>query len=215
MLALSCSESQDDVHPEYRKITESVYSSATIQPDSMYAVYSAVAGILEGNLVEEGDLVVKGQELIKIENSTPQLNIENAKLALELAKSNYKGGSAVLVELENDLQSARIQHLDDSLNYRRAVRLWKQHIGSKAQLEKAKIAYNVSGNQVQALKNRLKRTRLDLRTKYEQAQVNYQNSLLQEGDFTVRSEISGKVYELVKRPGESVTSMEPIAFPWK
>ena len=76
---VSCSKKQDKILPAEHSITESVYSSVIIQPDSLYQSYAIVAGILDKNLVEEGDVVTKNQTLIQIINSTPKLNAQNAK----------------------------------------------------------------------------------------------------------------------------------------
>ena len=65
-LIISCSKEQDKMLPEQRALTESVYSSVTIQPDSLYHAYAIVAGILDTNLVEEGHIVLKGETLIQI-----------------------------------------------------------------------------------------------------------------------------------------------------
>ena len=56
---IACGKQDDKITPLKRDITESVYTSVTIQPDSLYQVYAIVAGILDKNLVEEGDLDVK------------------------------------------------------------------------------------------------------------------------------------------------------------
>ena len=50
-LTFSCSKKEDKILPKKQDLTESVYTSVIIQPDSLYQVYAAVAGILENNLV--------------------------------------------------------------------------------------------------------------------------------------------------------------------
>ena len=82
----SCANKQEKINPIKRDLTESVYSSVTVQPDSLYQVYSIVAGILDKNLVEEGDLVTTGKPIIQIINNTPKLNTQNAKLSFDLAR---------------------------------------------------------------------------------------------------------------------------------
>lgn len=67
-------------------MTESVYASATVQPDSMYQVHSVAMGILDKIWVEEGDKVAKGDHILQITNTSPELNKENARLSLELAR---------------------------------------------------------------------------------------------------------------------------------
>ena len=91
----SCSNYQGKIHPTERTLTESVYSSVTIQPDSLYQAYATVSGILDANLVEEGTLILKNQELIQIINNTSRLNSQNAKFDLKLAKENYRGSYAM------------------------------------------------------------------------------------------------------------------------
>lgn len=67
----SCKKDTENTRPTTQDLTESVYTSVTIQPDSLYQAYASVAGILDQNLVEEGDLVTKGQALSQIINNTP------------------------------------------------------------------------------------------------------------------------------------------------
>ncbi|MGB5460571.1 MAG: efflux transporter periplasmic adaptor subunit, partial [Eudoraea sp.] len=85
---LGCNDGPEKVLPSKVTITESVYSSVTIQPDSLYQVYAAVGGILDKIFVDEGDSVSKGAPIAQIINNTPKLNTENAKLNLELAREN-------------------------------------------------------------------------------------------------------------------------------
>ena len=96
IMIVSCSKKQDKILPETKNLVESVYSSVTIQPDSLYEVFAIVSGILDKNLKTEGDLISVNEQLIKIINNAPMLNTQNAKLALELAKNNYSGSATIL-----------------------------------------------------------------------------------------------------------------------
>jgi len=100
LLMISCSGEVDKILPNQQALTESVYASATVQPDSLYKVYAAVSGILDKVFVEEGDVVSKDKPLFQIINNTPKLNTQNAKFALDLAKENYKGNAAILSSIE-------------------------------------------------------------------------------------------------------------------
>lgn len=57
LILLSCSKQQDKILPEQKSLTESVYDSVTIRPDSLYQVHAIISGILDSNLVEEGDII--------------------------------------------------------------------------------------------------------------------------------------------------------------
>jgi multidrug efflux pump subunit AcrA (membrane-fusion protein) len=211
VLFFSCQDSQEKILPSKTRLTESVYSSVTVQPDSLYQVYAIVAGIVESNLVEEGEVVQKGTPLIQIINTTPKLNADNARLALRLAQENYNGSSAVLSALEDEIRAATLSCKNDSTNFFRQKNLWEQNIGSKVQLENKKLAYELSRNKLRILQNSYERTKNELATQVLQAQNNYEAAQVSTKDFTVVSKINGKVYALLKEPGESVTTMEPLA----
>jgi multidrug resistance efflux pump len=210
-LISSCGEQQKSIRPQKTRLTESVYASVTIQPDSLYQVYAAVGGILEDNLVEEGDVVQKGTPLHQIINKTPKLNTENAKLSLKLANQNFTGSSAILKGLEDEIQSAGLNFQNDSINFFRQKRLWEQQIGAKVEFDNRKLAYELSRNNLNLLKSSYARTKNELHTQVQQARNNYESSQINTKDFTVASKINGKVYALLKEPGEIVSIMEPLA----
>lgn len=211
LVLFSCKTEESKVFPVKRNITESVYASVIVQPDSMYQVFARVAGILDKNLVEEGELVKKDQPLIQIINNAPKLNTDNARLSLELAKENYTGSSALLSSIEEEINSAILKFENDSINYYRQKKLWDQNIGSKVEYDARELNYRLSKNSLQLLKNKYKRTRNELETAVKQAQNNYRASQIGTTDFTVKSKIDGKLYALYKNPGEIVTTMESLA----
>ncbi|HSP11081.1 MAG TPA: efflux RND transporter periplasmic adaptor subunit [Salegentibacter sp.] len=190
---------------------ESVYSSAIIQPDSLYRAYATVIGILDKNLVEEGDRVEVETPIIQLINIAPALNMENAKLSFQHARENFSGTSAILKSLEKEIQSASLNFRNDSINFLRQKRLWEQNIGSKLDYENRKLAYELSGNNLQVLEEEYERTRNDLSIQVRQALNTYKSSEYSSGEFTVTSKINGLVYALYKEPGEIVNTVEPLA----
>lgn len=207
----SCSQEEDKILPTERSLTESVYSSVIIQPDSLYQVFSIVSGIVEQNLVEEGDIVKKNQALVQIINNTPQLNTKNAKLALEFAKANYKGNATILNNIKDEIAAASLTYKNDSVNFLRQQNLWNQQIGSKVEFDTRKLKFQLSANNLKLLKSKYNQTKNELETVLHQANNNYQTSLINTKDFTIKSKINGKVYELKKEPGEIVNNQESLA----
>jgi len=53
LFVFSCSSKPDGIYPEVKNLTEAVYASVTIQPDSLYQVYATVSGILDMNMIDE------------------------------------------------------------------------------------------------------------------------------------------------------------------
>jgi len=207
----SCSNKQNKILPIEKALTESVYSSATIQPDSLYQAYAIVAGILDENLVEEGDVIIKGETISQIINNSPKLNAQNAKLTLDLARENYDGSAAVLESIKDEISATNLQMKNDSINFYRQENLWNQNIGSKVDYDTKKLNYELSRNKLATLNSKYFRTKNELETSVKQAENSYQTTLINTKDFAVKSKINGKVYALYKEPGEIVNSIEPIA----
>lgn len=208
---IACDANEEKIHPKVTAITESVYSSVTVQPDSLYQAFAIVNGIVDEILVEEGQLVQKGDVLLQIINSNPKLNEENAQAALKLARQNLNGNGAVLTGLNQELETARLQYINDSVNYYRQKNLWAQQIGSKTTFETRKLAYERSAANLKQLRNKYARTKTELQTQLLQAENNYQVSRTNVTDFTVKSKINGKIYAILKNPGEIVTVNQPLA----
>lgn len=210
LLLYSCKK-EEQVSPQRVNMTESIYSSIIIQPDSLYEVYAVISGILEKSFVEEGDLVTKDQPLFQIINSTPELNAKNAKLALDLASSNYSGSITILEGIKDEINAARLKLKNDSINYFRQKNLWDQKIGSKIDYDTKKLNYDLAKNNLANLQNKRDRTKNELYIQVKQAKNNYNTSLLATKDYTVKSSITGKVYAINKSRGEIITTIEPIA----
>ncbi len=211
ILIVSCTKKNEKTQANLTTITESVYSSVIIQPDSLYQVYAIVNGILDINMVEEGDIVVKGTPLVQIINTNPKLNAENALLSYKLAQKNYSGNTAILKSLEDEIKAQKLKLLNDSINYFRQKNLWDQYIGSKADFDTKELTYQLSKNSLNLLKSEFGRTKNELQTQLKQAGNNYKNSVSTTEDFEVTSKINGKVYALNKNPGEIVNTTQPLA----
>ena len=143
----ACKKEKNGIKPKNTKLTESVYSSVTIQPDSLYQVYSIVSGILDNVHVTEGDIVVAGSPLVQITNTMPKLNAQNAKIALQQAQLNAGRNSTILGGIQDEIKTTKLKLVNDRLNYERQKSLWDQNIGSKAQLDAQKLIYETTETQ--------------------------------------------------------------------
>jgi len=208
---VACSERGDPIRPRQTPITESVYASLTIQPDSLYRAFAVVSGIVERNCVEEGERVEVGDSLVVIKNEDAELNLANARLVYKQAREDLKGDPNALVDLENQIETAELQLRDDSINYFRQKNLWDQEIGTRVEFEKKKLAYELASNRLSKLEAEYRRRKRELEVRYQQAANDYRLARLKRSDFTVRSKIRGRVYALEKEPGENVTIQEPVA----
>ncbi len=210
-LWVSCNGDRETIFPTRTLLTESVYASVTVQPDSLYQVYATVSGLLDRNLVLEGDVVSKGDALIQITNNAPRLSAENARLALQLSRENYEGDAAILTGIQDEIALATLSYKNDSINFRRQENLWNQNIGSKLEYDNRKLAFEKSLNNRKLLQLRYDRTKKELATRVKIDRNTYQTTQIANQDFTVTSKINGKVYALYKNEGEFVNTMESLA----
>ena len=206
----SCKK-EEQITPKRLAMTESIYSSVTIQPDSVYQVYAVISGILEKKFVEEGNLVVKNQSLFQVTNTAPELNTRNAKLALDLAINNYSGSITLLEEIKEEINAAKLKLKSDSINYVREKKLFEKNIVAKIDFEAKQLNYDLAKNNLNMLQSKLNRTKNELLINVKQSKNNYNTSLVSTKDYTVKSNITGKVYAIDRKIGELIKTVEPIA----
>ena len=208
-LLMACKEEVETISPVRENITESVYASGILKSKNQYQVFATVNGLLQHRYVEEGDTVKKGAPLFSILNETSTLNRENAQLAADLA--NLKSNQGKLDELVLNIDLAKSKMVNDSQLMVRQHNLWSQGIGAKVEVEKADLNYANSKTAYASVRLRYKdeKRRLDITS--QQAQKNLEISRKNEGDFTVTSNIAGKVYSLLKEQGEMVSAQTPLA----
>ena len=89
--------------------------------------------------------------------------------------------------------------------------LWSQDIGSKNELEQRELAYKNSTTAYEALILRYNELKKQLTFSDQQSQKNLQISVSIAKDFTIKSETNGKVYSILKEPGEMVNTQSPVA----
>jgi HlyD family secretion protein len=211
LLFISCSKEKESILVSASNITEVVYASGKIKAVDQYNVYSTVNGVLQNIFVNVGDNIQKGQTLLEIDNVTSQLNTENARIALDLSAENNRKGSDKLQEIELNVNLAleKLQ-LDSSLFFRQK-KLWEQNIGTQLELEQKKLAYNNSTINYQTAQKRLSQLKTQLQNELKRANVTYDINKKLFSDYSIKSSVNGKVYDILKERGELVTSQTPLA----
>lgn len=208
---LSCKKEKESIQVTSSDITESVYASGKVKAIDQYNVYSTVNGVLQNIIVNVGDNITKGQTLLEIDNLTSELNTENARIALDLSASNNRKGSDKLEEIELNVNLALEKLLLDSSIYFRQKKLWEQNIGTKLDFEQKQLAYNNSMVNYQTTQKRLAQLKTQLQNELKRANVNYNINQKLFSDYSIKSSINGRVYDILKDRGELVTPQTPLA----
>lgn len=205
----NCKSNVEKIHATKEDITESVYASGMIKSINQYNAFASVNGLVEELFVEEGDTVNIGTPILSISNEASKLNKQNAELAVSY--NDFNANRNKLNELRGTIDFARTKLLNDSLQYLRQQNLWKQQVGSQLELETRQLAFQNSRNAYQSALLKYDELQKQLQFASQQSKKNLQISKKQESDFTVRSEINGRVYSLLKEKGEMVSIQTPIA----
>ncbi|MBK9735401.1 MAG: HlyD family efflux transporter periplasmic adaptor subunit [Saprospiraceae bacterium] len=202
MSIFSCKKEIPFITPEIKSITESVYASGIVKSDRQYNIFSASSGVIKKVLVKVGDVVEKGSPIIIIQNQTAQFNAENASIYAQY--NAYSKNDDKLAQIKQDIQFVRIKLSSDSLFLSRQNKLWSQGIGTKTELEQRELTYQNTKTNLESLKMKLRDTQRQLKFAEAQSKKNLQISQALLQDFTVRSEIPGRIYAISKEVGEFV-----------
>lgn len=209
LFIFACNKKTNEISPEVKNITESVYASGKIVSKNQYTVYSNVSGVITNIYVDEGDLINLNSPILKIENKTQELSKENAKLNLFL--SNKKNNEGKIKEAEELVELAKNKLKNDSLLYERQLNLWKEKIGTKVELENKEINFKNSKTNYFSAIERLDNLKRQIEISAIQANNNLKIAEKVEQDFEILSLIEGKVYSLNVKKGEIVSPQIPIA----
>lgn len=203
---------QESTKGQVRDITEAVYASVTIRPETSYHPQTSRSGLIEEIYVEEGDLVKKGDRLFQLSISADLGNrLTNAQLNLGEAKANFMGKDNLLRNIETEIESVRQQLTLDSTNLARQQRLWKQNIGKKIDLDRATRTYQATLSQLRVLEYSYSQTLSNLENNYKKAVNLLQTEREQVSDFTILAKMDGKVYQIHKEVGELLNPQEQFA----
>ncbi len=205
----SCKIKQATIQPIQEMITESVYASGVIKSKSQYQVYSTVNGLIEEVLIGEGDLVKKGDPIIRLTNKTAIFNTELAKIAADYSSVNLNTEKLDQLKINIDLTETKMQQ--DAALLARQRNLWSQQIGTHNDLEQRELAYKNSVNNYEAAKLRYVELKKQIVFQEKQSKKSLQLSSSIAGDFNIKSETEGRVYNIFKKKGEMVTTQSPVA----
>jgi multidrug efflux pump subunit AcrA (membrane-fusion protein) len=205
----SCKSKTEKIKPTISSISESVYASGIVKSKNQYQAFPTVNGIIETIFVKEGDSVKAGTPILSISSQAQKLNKENAELAASL--SDFNNNQDKLNEAKAFVDLAKNKLRTDSAFYFRQKLLWQQQVGTKAELEQRELAYESSKTSYLSAQVKYNDLKKQLSFASQQSKNNLLISSKLENDFTLKSEINGVVYSLLKEKGELVGLQTPLA----
>lgn len=205
----ACKDKSETTHPIEGPISESVYASGLLKSQDQYQAFAPVSGIVERVFVQEGDSVNVGDPILSISHVAQQLNQENAALAANFADASKNQSKINDAQLFVDL--AKNKWKTDSTLLVRQRTLWKQQIGTQVELEQRELAFENSKAAYLSSILKLKELKRQIQFTADQSRKNLSISKQLSADYTLRSQVNGIVYDLVKLKGEIVSPQTPLA----
>lgn len=209
LTAISCKKKIEETAPTIVNISESVYASGTVKSKNQYQVYATVNGLIQEIMVTEGDLVKKGDPLVKILNEPSRLNSSNAKLASDYADLKANADKLKAAKVNSELAFSKLKN--DSLLFVRQANLRKQGVGSVVELEQRELAYKNSFTNYEVSLLTYHDLKRQLEFAANQAKNNLEISNALAGDYIIKADVDGRVYKILKEKGEFVNTLNPVA----
>jgi multidrug efflux pump subunit AcrA (membrane-fusion protein) len=205
----SCKSKKETIKPNIENISSSIYASGIIKSKNQYQVFGTVNGIIAAVYITEGDAVKKGTPLFDIENETQKLNKENAELTA--AFSDSYANETKLNDAKLAIDFARNKMKNDSLLFIRQQSLWEQQIGTRIDLEQKELQFQNSKTNYTSAIYKFQDLKRQIDFTSIQSKKNLLISRKLQNDFTIKSEMDGKVYAIYKKKGEISNAQTALA----
>lgn len=195
---------------ERGRAVEAVYATGTVEPVDDVIVKSRLAETVASVYVREGDRVVAGQLLARIDKTTRALALAQARTALARAREQAGKASPQLAALEAQVRALRSELELAKTELARSEALFAGGAIAKRDLDAARSRVDQLEAQVASAADQARSSAVELSATAEQlaAQV---ESLASEADETaVRAPMAGIVMSRQVEPGEAVSANETL-----
>lgn len=176
-----------------KTIQETVSASGKIQPQTEVKIQSEVSGQIIELPVKEGDLVTKGQLLVRINPDLYTSAYNRAQASLNSSKSNLSSSKARLAQAEAQFNVS-------DLNYKRQKKLHDDGVISLSEIENATSSWQTAKAEVTAANESVYSAQFAIQS--SEAGVSEAADNLKR--TTILAPMTGTVTTLSKEPGETV-----------
>jgi HlyD family secretion protein len=205
----ACSKKIETTKPVYKSITESVYASGSVKGNNQYTVFSSVSGIVESVYVTENEPVSIGSILFLINNDAQKINDKNANLNAVYNSNQLNYGK--VQEALSQIKLAKEKLANDELMLTRYQNLFKEGNCSKIELEQKELNLKNSKTNFQSSLEKHAEIKRLVDFQAKQALINVESSREKTKNYTIKSTIDGKMYQINTKKGEMISPQIPLA----
>ncbi|MBL0051694.1 MAG: efflux RND transporter periplasmic adaptor subunit [Bacteroidetes bacterium] len=174
-------------------IVEIVTASGKVQPEAELKITSDVSGEIVDLFVKEGQVVKKGDLLVKIRPDIYLSDLDRVKASVNTSKSGLAGS-------KSRMEQAKSQSEKADFAFKRAKQLYDDNVISQQDFENAKSAYDIAKAEVDAALQNIKASEFGIQganASLKQAQENLNKTILY-------APVDGTISSLSKEKGERV-----------
>ncbi|MDR6784293.1 HlyD family secretion protein [Pedobacter africanus] len=176
-----------------RKVIETVTASGKIQPETEVKLSSEVSGEVTELLVKEGDVVKKGQLLVKVRPDVLKSGYDRAVASYSSQKASVAGAAQLLKQSEGTFAN-------EEAIYKRNVELFNKKVISLAEFDAAKAAYTTSKTNLARARAELTAAKFNL----EQNGANVQEASANLAKATIFAPVDGVISKLSVELGDRI-----------
>ncbi|MFN0107800.1 MAG: HlyD family secretion protein [Blastocatellia bacterium] len=162
---------------EKRALLESkVTANGEVRPIQFINLTAEVAGRVTDVFVKEGDVVKKGQPLLRVDptqlaNSTSvqeaalravQADVQNQIAAINVSENAINSARAALVTSQADLERAQVEKNNANIELKRQTDLLESGIASRSNYDSAKMRFDSASASVNAAKARVEQSQVQI-----------------------------------------------------
>ncbi|MFT6211247.1 MAG: HlyD family secretion protein, partial [Bacteroidia bacterium] len=176
-----------------RNIVETVSASGKIQSESEVIISPDVSGEIMELPVKEGDKVIEGQLLVKIDPDIQQSNVERLEAALNTSKANLANAQSRLAQSD-----ARL--VNSTANFQRIKKLYQDKVVAQSEFDATTSEFEVAKSDAEASRQSVKASRFQVKS----AQAGLKEAQKSLTRTEIYSPVNGTISKLNFEKGERV-----------
>lgn len=176
-----------------QNIIETVSASGKVQPEVEVKLSSDVSGEIVDMMVQEGDVVKKGQLLCKINPEIYVSSLDRAVAGVNSTRANFEGTKSRLTQAESQLVKAEVA-------FNRNKKLFDEKVISASDFEIIKSTYEVAKAEVEAAKQSVSGAQFNISS----ASAGVREAKENLNKTEIFAPVDGTISKISKKKGERV-----------